>query len=121
MVHFVLAAAFCAGSSGRLLLGSVAPRAPAVQAEINKLRAQGVKTIIVMGHDGGTLGTLPRGIDLASIVTRAHVVDDADEVLPAVRAREQGLERCEIELRQTVTRATDASAAAWNFDSIRQL
>jgi 2',3'-cyclic-nucleotide 2'-phosphodiesterase (5'-nucleotidase family)/predicted AlkP superfamily phosphohydrolase/phosphomutase len=36
----------------------VAPRLPAVQAEVDKLRAQGVKAIVVMGHDGATAGTL---------------------------------------------------------------
>ncbi len=36
----------------------VAERRPAVQAEVDKLRAKGVKTIVVMGHDGATGGTL---------------------------------------------------------------
>jgi 2',3'-cyclic-nucleotide 2'-phosphodiesterase (5'-nucleotidase family) len=47
----------------------VADRLSAVQAEVNRLRNKGVKTIIVMGHDGATDGTLtnPTGplIDLA--------------------------------------------------------
>ncbi|MEO5939355.1 MAG: alkaline phosphatase family protein, partial [Candidatus Limnocylindrales bacterium] len=48
----------------------VAPRLPAVQAEINRLRASGVRTVVVMGHDGATAGTLtnPTGplLDLAA-------------------------------------------------------
>jgi 2',3'-cyclic-nucleotide 2'-phosphodiesterase (5'-nucleotidase family) len=51
----------------------VAPRLPAVQAEVNRLRKKGVKTVIVMGHDGATAGTLtnPTGplIDLADQLT----------------------------------------------------
>jgi 2',3'-cyclic-nucleotide 2'-phosphodiesterase (5'-nucleotidase family) len=56
----------------------VAPRLPAVQAEINKLRAQGLKTIVVMGHDGATAGSLtaPTGplLTLADAVTGTDVV-----------------------------------------------
>ena len=56
----------------------VASRLPAVQAEINRLRAKGVKTIVVIGHDGGTAGTLinPTGplVDLADALTGADVV-----------------------------------------------
>jgi 2',3'-cyclic-nucleotide 2'-phosphodiesterase (5'-nucleotidase family) len=33
---------------------TVAPRLPKVQAEVNRLRKKGVKTIIVIGHDGAT-------------------------------------------------------------------
>jgi len=44
-------------------------RAAFVQAEVNRLRANGVQTIVVMGHDGATAGTLlnPTGplVDLA--------------------------------------------------------
>ncbi|HEU5101626.1 MAG TPA: alkaline phosphatase family protein, partial [Roseiflexaceae bacterium] len=44
-----------------------------VQAEVNKLRSKGVNTIVVMGHDGATAGTLtsPTGplIDLANNLT----------------------------------------------------
>ena len=51
----------------------VSPRLPAVQAEVNRLRSKGVKTIIVIGHDGATAGTLtnPTGplIDLADQLT----------------------------------------------------
>ena len=48
---------------------TVAPRLPKVQAEVNRLRKQGIKTIVVIGHDGATGGTLtnPTGplVDLA--------------------------------------------------------
>lgn len=51
----------------------VASRLPIVQDEINRLRNKGVKTIIVIGHDGATDGTLtnPTGplIDLADQLT----------------------------------------------------
>ncbi|HLO35856.1 MAG TPA: 5'-nucleotidase C-terminal domain-containing protein, partial [Candidatus Deferrimicrobium sp.] len=56
----------------------VAPVVPAVQAEINKLRASGVKTIVVVGHAGATAGTLtnPTGplLDIADALTGADVV-----------------------------------------------
>ena len=56
----------------------VAPRLPAVQAEVNRLRKQGVKTIIVIGHDGATDGTLtnPTGplLDLADRLTDVDAV-----------------------------------------------
>ena len=56
----------------------VTPRLPAVQAEINRLRSQGIKTIVVMGHDGATDGTLtnPTGplLNLADGLTGADVV-----------------------------------------------
>jgi 2',3'-cyclic-nucleotide 2'-phosphodiesterase (5'-nucleotidase family) len=49
-----------------------------VQAEVNKLRAKGVKTIVVMGHDGATAGTLtsPTGplLDLADQLTGVDVL-----------------------------------------------
>lgn len=51
----------------------VAPRMPIVQNEVDRLRSKGVKTIIVIGHDGATDGTLtnPTGplIDLADQLT----------------------------------------------------
>ena len=57
---------------------SVRPRLPAVQAEVNRLRSKGVKTIIVIGHDGATDGTLtnPTGplIDLADQLTGVDAV-----------------------------------------------
>jgi 2',3'-cyclic-nucleotide 2'-phosphodiesterase (5'-nucleotidase family) len=56
----------------------VAPRLPAVQAEVNRLRKLGVKTIIVIGHDGATAGTInnPTGplIDLADQLTGVDAV-----------------------------------------------
>ena len=56
----------------------VTPRLPAVQAEVDNLRAQGIKTIVVMGHDGGTAGTLsnPTGpiVTLADALTGVDVV-----------------------------------------------
>jgi 2',3'-cyclic-nucleotide 2'-phosphodiesterase (5'-nucleotidase family) len=53
-------------------------RVAKVQAEVNRLRSKGVKTIIVMGHDGATAGTLtsPTGplIDLADQLTGVDAV-----------------------------------------------
>ena len=50
----------------------------AVQAEVNRLRAKGVKTIIAVGHLGATAGTLtnPTGplVDLADAVTGVNAV-----------------------------------------------
>jgi len=57
---------------------TVVPRLPKVQAEVNRLRSKGVKTIIVIGHDGATSGTLtnPSGplIDLADQLTGVDAV-----------------------------------------------
>jgi 2',3'-cyclic-nucleotide 2'-phosphodiesterase (5'-nucleotidase family) len=51
----------------------VDPRLARVQAEVNRLRSKGVKTIVVIGHDGAVAGTLtnPTGplIDLADRLT----------------------------------------------------
>ena len=56
----------------------VDPRLARVQAEVNRLRKKGVKTIIVIGHDGATAGTLtaPTGplIDLADQLTGVDAV-----------------------------------------------
>jgi 2',3'-cyclic-nucleotide 2'-phosphodiesterase (5'-nucleotidase family) len=56
----------------------VEPRLPRVQAEVNSLRSKNVKTIIVVGHDGATDGTLtnPSGplIDLADSLTGVDAV-----------------------------------------------
>jgi 2',3'-cyclic-nucleotide 2'-phosphodiesterase (5'-nucleotidase family)/predicted AlkP superfamily phosphohydrolase/phosphomutase len=56
----------------------VEPRLARVQAEVNNLRSKGVKTIVVMGHDGATAGTLtnPTGplIDLADKLTGVDAV-----------------------------------------------
>ncbi|MBI5839627.1 MAG: alkaline phosphatase family protein [Chloroflexi bacterium] len=56
----------------------VDPRLARVQAEVDRLRRKGVKTIIVIGHDGATAGTLtnPTGplISLADSLTGADAV-----------------------------------------------
>lgn len=56
----------------------VDPRLARVQAEVNRLRKKGVETIIVIGHDGATAGTLtnPTGplIDLADQLTGVDAV-----------------------------------------------
>jgi len=56
----------------------VDPRLGRVQTEVNRLRSKGVKTIIVMGHDGATAGTLtnPTGplVDLADQLTKVDAV-----------------------------------------------
>lgn len=56
----------------------VDPRLARVQAEVNRLRKTGVKTIVVIGHDGATAGTLtnPTGplIDLADQLTGVDAV-----------------------------------------------
>ena len=57
---------------------TVEPRLPRVQAEVDRLRSKNVKTIIVVGHDGATEGTLtnPSGplIDLADSLTGVDAV-----------------------------------------------
>ena len=57
---------------------TVEARLPKVQAEVNRLRSKGVKTIIVMGHDGATEGSVtnPTGplIDLADQLTGVDAV-----------------------------------------------
>jgi 2',3'-cyclic-nucleotide 2'-phosphodiesterase (5'-nucleotidase family)/predicted AlkP superfamily phosphohydrolase/phosphomutase len=56
----------------------VAPRVPAVQAEVDRLRGTGLNTIVVMGHDGATAGTLtaPTGpvVNLADALTGVDAV-----------------------------------------------
>jgi 2',3'-cyclic-nucleotide 2'-phosphodiesterase (5'-nucleotidase family) len=56
----------------------VDPRLARVQAEVNRLRKNGIKTIVVIGHDGATAGTLtsPTGplIDLADQLTGVDAV-----------------------------------------------
>ncbi len=56
----------------------VDPRLARVQAEVNRLRSKGVKTIIVIGHDGATAGTMtaPTGplVDLADALTGVDAV-----------------------------------------------
>ncbi|MEK6720558.1 MAG: 5'-nucleotidase C-terminal domain-containing protein [Chloroflexota bacterium] len=57
---------------------SVVPRLAKVQTEVNALRAKGVKTIVVIGHDGATAGTLtnPTGplVSLADALTGVNAV-----------------------------------------------
>ena len=57
---------------------TVESRVAKVQAEVDRLRSKGIKTIIVIGHDGGTAGTLtnPTGplIDLADALTGVDAV-----------------------------------------------
>ena len=56
----------------------VDPRLARVQAEVNRLRSKNIRTIIVIGHDGATAGTLtsPTGplIDLADQLTGVDAV-----------------------------------------------
>jgi 2',3'-cyclic-nucleotide 2'-phosphodiesterase (5'-nucleotidase family)/predicted AlkP superfamily phosphohydrolase/phosphomutase len=56
----------------------VASRVQAVQAEVNRLRSKGINTIVVMGHDGATAGTLtaPTGpvVNLADALTGVDAV-----------------------------------------------
>jgi 2',3'-cyclic-nucleotide 2'-phosphodiesterase (5'-nucleotidase family)/predicted AlkP superfamily phosphohydrolase/phosphomutase len=73
----------------------VGARLPAVQAEINKLRAQGLKTIVVMGHDGATDGSLtnPTGplLTLADALTGADVVIGDHTDFQVVTRRPNGI------------------------------
>jgi len=57
----------------------VEPRVPAVQAEVDRLRGTGVNSIVVMGHDGATDGTVtnPTG----PLITLADALDDVDVVI----------------------------------------
>jgi 2',3'-cyclic-nucleotide 2'-phosphodiesterase (5'-nucleotidase family)/predicted AlkP superfamily phosphohydrolase/phosphomutase len=73
----------------------VEPRLPRVQAEIAKLRAAGVKTVVVMGHDGATAGTLtnPTGplLDLADALTGADVLIGDHTDFQVLSRRSNGL------------------------------
>ncbi len=77
---------------GRLGPFQVRPVVPAVQAEINRLRWKGIKTIVALGHEGANEGTLsdPSGplIDIADALTGADVVmgDHNDVQVLATRA-----------------------------------
>ena len=57
---------------------TVQPALPKVQAEVNALRAKGVKVIVALGHEGATSGTLtdPSGpvVDLADALTGVDAV-----------------------------------------------
>ena len=72
----------------------VAPRIPAVQAEVDKLRAGGTRTIIVIGHDGATGGTStsPTGplITLADGLTGVDVVIGDHTDVQVVNRRSNG-------------------------------
>ena len=74
---------------------SVAPRLAKVQAEVNKLRAKGVQTIVVIGHDGATDGTLtnPTGplLDLADQLTGVDVVIGDHQNAQVVSRRSNGI------------------------------
>ena len=58
----------------------VRARIPAVQAEVNRLKASGIQAIVVMGHDGADAGTLsaPTGplLDLAAVSGVDVIVGD---------------------------------------------
>ena len=74
---------------------SVQPRLAKVQAEVNRLRSKGVKTIIVIGHDGATAGTLtaPTGplIDLADQLTGVDAVIGDHTDFQALTVRPNGV------------------------------
>ena len=73
----------------------VDPRLARVQAEVNRLRSKGVKTIIVIGHDGATAGTLtnPTGplIDLADQLTGVDAVIGDHTDLQVLATRPNGV------------------------------
>jgi 2',3'-cyclic-nucleotide 2'-phosphodiesterase (5'-nucleotidase family)/predicted AlkP superfamily phosphohydrolase/phosphomutase len=73
----------------------VEPRIPRVQAEVNKLTAQGIGPIVVMGHDGATAGTLenPTGpiVDLADALTGVDVVIGDHTNFQVVATRPNGV------------------------------
>ncbi|HEU0303285.1 MAG TPA: 5'-nucleotidase C-terminal domain-containing protein, partial [Gaiellaceae bacterium] len=73
----------------------VEPRIPRVQAEVNKLTAQGIGPIVVMGHDGATAGTLtnPSGpiVDLADALTGVDAVIGDHTNFQVVSTRPNGV------------------------------
>lgn len=73
----------------------VAPSVPAVQAEVNRLRSKGVKTIIVIGHEGATDGTLtnPTGplIDIADQLTGVDALIGDHSNFQVLTTRSNGL------------------------------
>jgi 2',3'-cyclic-nucleotide 2'-phosphodiesterase (5'-nucleotidase family) len=73
----------------------VEARLPRVQAEVNRLRSNGVNTIVVMGHDGATAGTLtnPTGplIDLANALTGVDAVIGDHTNFQVVSTRPNGV------------------------------
>jgi len=73
----------------------VEPRVPAVQAEVDRLRGAGVNSIVVMGHDGATAGTLtnPTGplVDLADALTGVDAVIGDHTNFQVVSSRPNGV------------------------------
>ncbi len=73
----------------------VEARLPRVQAEVNRLRSNGVNTIVVMGHDGATAGTLtsPTGpvVDLADALTGVDAVLGDHTNFQVVSTRPNGI------------------------------
>ncbi len=73
----------------------VESRIPRVQAEVNRLTAQGIGPIVVMGHDGATAGTLdnPTGpiVDLADALAGVDVVIGDHTNFQVVSTRPNGV------------------------------
>jgi 2',3'-cyclic-nucleotide 2'-phosphodiesterase (5'-nucleotidase family)/predicted AlkP superfamily phosphohydrolase/phosphomutase len=73
----------------------VEARLPRVQAEVNRLSAQGIGPIVVMGHDGATAGTLtnPSGpiVDLADALTGVDAVIGDHTNFQVVSTRPNGV------------------------------
>ena len=73
----------------------VDPRIPRVQAEVNRLSANGIGPIVVMGHDGATAGTLdnPTGpiVDLADALAGVDVVIGDHTNFQVVSTRPNGV------------------------------
>ncbi|MGH3027907.1 MAG: 5'-nucleotidase C-terminal domain-containing protein, partial [Gaiellaceae bacterium] len=73
----------------------VEARIPRVQAEVNRLSAQGIGPIVVMGHDGATAGTLdnPTGpiVDLADALAGVDVVIGDHTNFQVVSTRPNGV------------------------------
>jgi len=73
----------------------VDPRLARVQAEVDRLRTKGVKTVIVIGHDGATAGTLtnPTGplLDLADALTGVDAVIGDHTDFQVISTRPNGI------------------------------
>lgn len=73
----------------------VASPLPIVQNEVNRLRSKGVKTIIVIGHEGATAGTLtnPTGplIDIADQLTGVDALFGDHSNFQVITTRPNGL------------------------------
>ena len=80
---------------GRLGPFEVREVVPAVQAEINRLRKKGIKTIVALGHEGANEGTLsnPSGplIDIADALTGADVVMGDHNDVQVLATRDNGV------------------------------